>query len=67
MELLSKTAALENEISCGSPFADAFKLALQMRSISDINKIDDNHSVLKEHFLRIAPSAADLLCGLVRG
>ena len=63
--MLSKTAALEHEIAGGSPFADAFGLALALRqegSAACAGRLDE----LRADFLSVAPRAAALLEELIR-
>ena len=51
-EMLSKTAALEREISNGSPFAVEYELALRLRREGSVH-CGEHHSELRANFNRI--------------
>lgn len=55
--MAAKTAALEHEIANGSPYADAFRLALDLRHKSAA-AADSFHDELQMHFENIAEDVA---------
>ncbi len=62
--MLSKTAALEQEIEAGSPFADAYELALRLRREGSA-ATRDHLPELRERFMAIAKPAADTMTELI--
>jgi hypothetical protein len=63
--MLSKTAALQQEITGGSPFARAFEMALALR-MEGSAACAGREEELRANFLSVAPSAANMLGGLIR-
>ena len=59
-DLLSKTEALAREIAGGSPFADAYRLALHLRKTGSA-KCEAHRGVLRARLLEIVEPAAGLL------
>lgn len=62
-KLLSKTAALEHEIASGSPFSEAFRLALWLRQTGSA-EAQKHVGELRKHLTSIGRKAADQLEGL---
>ena len=63
-EMLSKGAALEREIANRGPFADAYRLALQLRKAGSAT-CDDHRTEVRAKFLDIVGPAASMLDGLL--
>jgi len=63
-ELVSKTVALEREIAAGSPFSDAYRLALGLRELGSA-RCADRLDELKDLVASIAAPARAELAGLL--
>lgn len=62
--MVSKTVALKGEIEAGSPFSEAYRLALRLREQGS-QATEAHLGKLRKNFLLIAQPAADLLKKLV--
>jgi len=65
-DMMSKSAALRGEIERGSVFADAFRLALEVREAGSATAAS-HHSELRRHFGRVARPAAREIERQMRG
>ena len=65
-ELVSKTVALQREIAAGSPFRDAYRLALELRNKGSARCVD-RLDQMKDQVARLAGPAHAELAVLLRG